>query len=98
MTKIPQWLGAQKEEKSLWDGLIHDDYHILRTTVGISSCKLMRSVMCGSPVIASSFDSLRFVSREGIRVQVRHPSEIPAANMGNERPYREKCLDVAPLN
>jgi glycosyltransferase involved in cell wall biosynthesis len=54
--------------------------------------------MCGSPVIASSFDSLRFVSREGIGVQVCHPSEIPAAIQeltGNERAYREKCLSFA---
>ena len=65
---------------------------------GTSSGKLMRSVMCGSPVIASSFDSLRFVSQEGIGVQVRHPSEIPAAIQeltGNERAYREKCLSFA---
>src|SRR5262245_8379781 len=56
--------------------------------IGTSSGKLMRSVMCGTPVIASSFDSLRFVSQEGIGVQVCHPSEIPAAIQklaGNER-------------
>jgi len=29
--RIPQWLEAQKEEKGLWDGLIHHDYHILHT-------------------------------------------------------------------
>jgi glycosyltransferase involved in cell wall biosynthesis len=65
---------------------------------GTSSGKLMRSVMCGSPVIASGFDSLRFVSREGIGVQVSHPSEIPAAIQElsrNERTYREKCLSFA---
>jgi hypothetical protein len=65
---------------------------------GTSSGKLMRSVMCASPVIASSFDSFRFVSREGIGVQVRHPSEIPAAIReltGNEQVYREKCLAFA---
>jgi glycosyltransferase involved in cell wall biosynthesis len=65
---------------------------------GTSSGKLMRSVMCGTPVIASSFDSLRFVSQEGIGVQVCHPSEIPAAIQklaGNERAYREKCLSFA---
>jgi hypothetical protein len=65
---------------------------------GTSSGRLMRSVMCGSPVIASSFDSLRFVSREGIGVQVCHPSEIPAAIqelIGNERAYRERCLSFA---
>jgi glycosyltransferase involved in cell wall biosynthesis len=66
--------------------------------MGTSSGKLMRSVMCGTPVIASSFDSLRFVSQEGIGVQVCHPSEIPAAIQklaANERAYREKCLSFA---
>jgi hypothetical protein len=54
--------------------------------------------MCGSPVITSSFDSLRFVSQEGIGVQVSHPSEIHAAIQDlirNERAYREKCLRFA---
>ena len=58
----------------------------------------MRSVLCGSPVIASGFDSLRFVSQEGIGVQVCHPAEIPAAVQEltrNERAYREKCLSFA---
>jgi glycosyltransferase involved in cell wall biosynthesis len=66
--------------------------------IGTSSGKIMRSVMCGSPVIASSFDSLRFVSQEGIGVQVSHPSEIPAAIeelIRNERAYREKCVCFA---
>jgi hypothetical protein len=65
---------------------------------GTSSGKLMRSVMCGSPVIASGFDSFRFVSQEGIGVQVCHPAEIPAAVQEltrNERAYREKCLSFA---
>jgi hypothetical protein len=65
---------------------------------GTSSGKLMRSVMCGSPVIASSFESLRFVSQEGIGVQVSHPSEIPAAIQEltrNERAYRQRCLSFA---
>jgi hypothetical protein len=66
--------------------------------IGASSGKLMRSVLCGSPVIASGFDSLRFVSQEGIGVQVCHPVEIPAAVQEltrNERAYREKCLSFA---
>jgi glycosyltransferase involved in cell wall biosynthesis len=65
---------------------------------GTSSGRLMRSVMCGSPVIVSSFESLRFVSQEGIGVQVSHPSEIPAAIREltrNERLYRERCLSFA---
>jgi hypothetical protein len=66
--------------------------------IGASSGKLMRSVMCGSPVIASSFDSLRFVSQEGIGVQVCHPSEIPAAVQKlteKEQEYRERCFSFA---
>jgi hypothetical protein len=66
--------------------------------IGTSSGKLMRSVMCGSPVIASRFDSLSFVSQEGIGVQVCHPSEIPAAVqelIRNETVYRERCLSFA---
>jgi glycosyltransferase involved in cell wall biosynthesis len=65
---------------------------------GTSSGKLMRSAMCGSPVIASSFDSLRFVSESGIGVQVCHPLEIPTAIQEltrNERAYREKCISFA---
>src|SRR5215467_6352814 len=31
MKRISQWLEAQNGEKSLWDGLIHHDYHILQT-------------------------------------------------------------------
>src|SRR5215831_14906823 len=52
----------------------------------------------GSPVIASKFESLRFVSQEGIGVQVSHPSEIPGAIeelTRNERVYRERCLSFA---
>jgi glycosyltransferase involved in cell wall biosynthesis len=66
--------------------------------IGTSSGKIMRSAMCGSPVIASSFESLRFVSQAGIGVQVTHPSEIPGAIeelMRNERAYRERCLSFA---
>jgi SAM-dependent methyltransferase len=32
MKKIPQWRVAQKGEKGLWDGVIHDDYFILNYT------------------------------------------------------------------
>ena len=66
--------------------------------IGTSSGRLMRSVMCGSPVIASSFESLRFVSQEGIGVQVSHPSGIPAAIQEltrNEQAYRERCSSFA---
>ena len=54
--------------------------------IGTSSGKLMRSVMCGSPVIASSFRFLlRFVSREGIGVQVPSSLRNPRRDPGTHR-------------
>jgi hypothetical protein len=47
--------------------------------VGTSSGKLMRSIVCGTPVITSPFESLKFVTREGLGIQVTHPAEMPAA-------------------
>jgi hypothetical protein len=63
--------------------------------VGTSSGKLMRSIACGTPVITSSFTSLNFVSKEGLGIQVKHPSEIPFAvdNLKrNIERYRQRCL------
>ena len=54
----------------------------------------MRSIVCGTPVITSSFASLTFVSKEGLGIQVKHPAEIPAAvdNLMRDREnYRERC-------
>ena len=62
--------------------------------IGTSSGKLMRSIVCGTPVITSSFKSLNFVTREGIGIQVVHPSEIPGAidNLARDREnYRTRC-------
>jgi hypothetical protein len=62
--------------------------------IGTSSGKLMRSIVCGTPVIASKFDSLNFVTREGLGRQVMHPSEIPTAVehlMRNIARYRKQC-------
>jgi len=70
--------------------------NILHT--GASSGKLMRSVMCGTPVIVNQFDCFSFVSKEGIGLQVGHPSEIPAALyelMQKETEYRKRCLRFA---
>jgi glycosyltransferase involved in cell wall biosynthesis len=100
------WTSGPLSDKSLNSLVAHcsGSFALYRNTgpndllIGTSSGKLMRSVMCGTPVIASSFDSLRFVSQDGIGVQVCHPSEIPAAIQklaGNERAYREKCLSFA---
>jgi glycosyltransferase involved in cell wall biosynthesis len=47
--------------------------------VGKSSGKILRSIACGRPVIASRFDSLAFLEEEDIGVLVHHPREIPKA-------------------
>jgi hypothetical protein len=62
--------------------------------IGASSGKLMRSIVCGTPVITSNFDSLNFVSKEGVGLQVTHPSEIPGAVenlIRNTERYRTQC-------
>jgi hypothetical protein len=66
--------------------------------IGTSSGKLMRSIVCGTPVITASFESLRFVTTEGLGIQVTHPAEIPPAidNLIKNGPsYRERCLRFA---
>jgi hypothetical protein len=66
--------------------------------IGTSSGKLMRSIVCGTPVITSSFESLKFVTKEGLGTQVRHPAEIPAAVgnlMSDEENYRKRCARFA---
>jgi len=62
--------------------------------VGTSSGKLMRSIVCCTPVITSNFESLNFVSKEGVGLQVTHPSEIPGAVenlIRNTEKYRARC-------
>jgi glycosyltransferase involved in cell wall biosynthesis len=66
--------------------------------MGTSSGKLMRSIVCGTPVLVSSFKSLEFVTREGLGIQIRHPSEIPIAVcnlMRNRETYRAHCTRYA---
>jgi hypothetical protein len=66
--------------------------------VGTSSGKLMRSIVCGTPVLASSFKSLEFVTKEGVGIQIKHPSEIPLAvcNLMRDREkYRVQCMRFA---
>jgi glycosyltransferase involved in cell wall biosynthesis len=66
--------------------------------IGTSSGKLMRSIVCGTPVITSSFESLKFVAKEGLGIQVRHPAEIPAAVdnlIRDEDNYRGRCARFA---
>jgi hypothetical protein len=65
---------------------------------GTSSGKLMRSIVCCTPVITSAFASLNFVTREGLGIQVKHPSEIPAAVdnlMRNRESYEKRCAFFA---
>jgi hypothetical protein len=62
--------------------------------IGTASGKLMRSIVCGTPVITSSLKSLDFVTREGVGIQVNHPWEIPVAVddlKKNNRAYRKQC-------
>lgn len=47
--------------------------------VGKSSGKILRSLGCGRPVIASTFNSLDFVTELDVGYQVKHPREIPSA-------------------
>jgi glycosyltransferase involved in cell wall biosynthesis len=64
--------------------------------IGFSSGKLMRSLACGSPVIASNLSSLRFVRDAQIGVLVNHPAEIPEAIsklLHNRESYLQRCLD-----
>lgn len=63
--------------------------------VGFSSGKLMRSLACGSPVIASDLPSLSFVSEHKLGVLVNHPSEISDAIeevIENRAAYSANCL------
>lgn len=64
--------------------------------VGFSSGKLMRSLACGSPVIASKLSSFTFVTDHKLGVLVEDAAEIPDAVkqiMGNREEYRKRCLD-----
>lgn len=63
--------------------------------VGFSSGKLMRSLACGSPVIASKLSSFEFISEYGLGMLVRHPREIPAAItqiLHEQSAYKQRCV------
>jgi glycosyltransferase involved in cell wall biosynthesis len=63
--------------------------------MGYSSGKIMRSLVCGTPVIASAIPSLGFVTKNGLGVQVRHPSEIAShlpLFIEEREQYRQRCL------
>ena len=64
--------------------------------IGWSSGKLLRSLVCGRPVIASRLPSLEFVEQHGLGRLVTHPVEIPEAVadiIDNQDNYRKNCLD-----
>ena len=64
--------------------------------MGFSSGKLMRSLVYGSPVIASSLSSLKFVEDNKLGFLVSHPAEIPNAVKSilyNREIYSQNCLD-----
>jgi hypothetical protein len=78
-------------------GLYRND-SINTELTGTSSGKIMRSIVCGTPVIASAFKSLEFVAREGVGIQVKHPSEISSAIsilVNNQENYRTRCLSFS---
>jgi len=63
--------------------------------VGFSSGKLMHSLACGRPVIASKLSSLSFVTDHNLGVLVTHPAEIPNAIkqiMQDREGYTNRCL------
>ena len=62
--------------------------------VGKSSGKIMRSLACGRPVIASRLPSLQFIETLGIGQLVSHPREIPQAIQNileDHSAYTQRC-------
>jgi glycosyltransferase involved in cell wall biosynthesis len=62
--------------------------------MGFSSGKIMRSIACGTPVIASDYASLTFIKDHNLGILVDHPSKIPGAVrniMENLPRFRENC-------
>jgi len=63
--------------------------------VGMSSGKIMRSIVLGVPVIATRFPSLSFIEEHGLGVLVTHPAEIAGAVeavMARNEELRQNCL------
>lgn len=66
--------------------------------IGWSAGKLLRSIICGRPVIASRYPSLAFIEEHRLGKLVNHPAEIPAAVddiVNNQQTYRQNCLEYA---
>ncbi len=56
----------------------------------------MRSIVCGSPIIASEGFYLDFIRDYQLGVLVKHPCEIPAAIeeiIHHREAYRQRCLN-----
>ena len=63
--------------------------------VGMSSGKMMRSIVLGVPVVASRLDSLNFVEQNRLGVLVEKPYEIPKAIetvLSARQEMRENCF------
>lgn len=66
--------------------------------IGWAAGKLLRSIMCGRPVIASNFPSLSFVDEHRLGKLVTHPSEIPDAIRHinqHQQEFMDNCLQYA---
>ena len=63
-------------------------------TMGFSSGKLMRSIACGTPVIASRYASLSYIEENKLGVLVEDPGEVPQAVMkvmASHDEYSQNC-------
>lgn len=66
--------------------------------IGWSSGKILRSIICGRPVIASCLPSLQFIEEHQLGCLVTHPAEIPAAVeklVKNREAYANNCQQYA---
>jgi glycosyltransferase involved in cell wall biosynthesis len=66
--------------------------------MGMASGKLMRSLVYGTPVICSYFESLNYIIDFGLGMQVKHPMEIAAAIkqiLSDLNQYRTRCSSFA---
>jgi glycosyltransferase involved in cell wall biosynthesis len=69
--------------------------------MGFSSGKIMRSLACGSPVIASDLSSLSFIKDYQLGALVKESNEIPNAVeeiMHNRAAYSKRCLEFCNTN
>jgi hypothetical protein len=63
--------------------------------LGMSSGKIMRSIVNGTPVLASRYGGLEFIERHGLGMLISRPHEIPDAVkniLANHDQMRRNCL------